>query len=228
LDVHANSTLTAANYPDLKPLHDLVRELGAHSLLAIKFFAGGRGLDHLADMEFDYRTWATLLVDLTRARQAGRLPLLAVSVPAPWEFYLPLLDAGLDIAAAEEVWGYRAPLRDPLYRASGHIGDPSGIADLNVVANGDVYPITLMSGTRSAWCGNSRDHSLETIWRSSALLWRLRDMRLADLPGACQTCEAAGLCGGGSRARALIHTGSLAGPDPTCPRLTTRSGRLKC
>jgi radical SAM protein with 4Fe4S-binding SPASM domain len=220
LDVHVNSTLTAANHQDLAALHDLVRELGARSLLAIKFFAGGRGLAQAGAMEFDYPTWAAVMVDLTRRKLAGELPGLALSVPAAWEFYLPLLDAGIDVPSAEEIWGYQAPLRDALYGSSGHIGDPSGITDLNVVGNGDVYPITLMSGTPSARCGTVTELSLAEIWRSSATLWRLRDLRIGDLPAGCQTCEIGQVCGGGSRARALVHTGDLAGPDVTCPRLT--------
>lgn len=224
LDVHVNSALTAANSHDVEPLHELVSRLGARSLLAIKFFAGGRGLHHMSSMEFDYPTWAALLTDLTRTKMAGRLPHLAVSVPAPWEFYLPLLDAEIDVSSAEEVWGYQAPLRDGFYAGSGHIGDPSGIADLNLVGNGDVYPITLMSGTSAARCGNIGDAPLTQLWRSSATLWRLRDMRLADLPAGCQACPVLDVCGGGSRARALIHTGDLAGPDVTCPRLASTPG----
>lgn len=221
LDVHVNSALTAANRHDVEPLHDLVTRLGAGSLLAIKFFAGGRGLDHLSSMEFDYPTWAAVLAGLTRAKLDGRLPHLAVSVPAPWEFYLPLIDAEIDVASAEEVWGYRAPLRDGYYAGRDHIGDPSGIADLNVVGNGDVYPITLMSDTPAARCGNVSSAPLAQLWRSSMTLWRLRDMRLTDLPAGCRACPILEVCGGGSRARALIHTGDLAGPDITCPRLAS-------
>lgn len=219
LDVHVNSTLTSANHGDLGALHDLVHELGARSLLAIKFFAGGRGLAHMAAMEFDYATWAAVMVDLTRRKLSGELPGLALSVPAAWEFYLPLLDAGIEVPDAEEVWGYQAPLRQAPYGSSGHIGDPSGIADLNIVGNGDVYPITLMSGTPSARCGTIIEQPLGEIWRSSATLWRLRDLRVGDLPVGCQTCEIGQVCGGGSRARALIHTGDFAGPDIACPRL---------
>jgi radical SAM protein with 4Fe4S-binding SPASM domain len=149
-------------------------------------------------MEFPYADWAECMLDLTRTKLAGELPNLALSVPAPWDFYLPLVEAGQDVEQAERVWRYRAPLRESTYRASGAVGDPSGIADLNVVANGDVFPITLMSGSRGSRCGNVRTDRLSVIWRESAVLWRLRDMRRTDLPAICRACDIVDLCGGGN------------------------------
>jgi radical SAM protein with 4Fe4S-binding SPASM domain len=226
LKIHANFALTRANRDDLEATYDLVMDLGARDLLAIKFFAGGRGLDYVREMEFPYREWAATMLSLTRAKMSGALPKLALSVPSAWEFYLPLRDAGMDVEQAERIWRYRSPLREPYYSRSGSIGDPSGIADLNVVANGDVYPITLMSGNHKALCGNTKTAALQEIWRTSATLSRLRGMRLDDLPAQCGSCDINHLCGGGSRARALVHSGSLAGGDLTCPKLGDSEGLI--
>ncbi|WP_331725114.1 radical SAM protein (plasmid) [Streptomyces jietaisiensis] len=224
LKVHANFALTRATRFDLEDTYELVMELGVRDLLAIKFFPGGRGLDHLRQMEFPYREWAQVMVELTEKKAAGELPRLALAVVAAWEFYLPLVDAGMDIEAAEKLWSYRAPLRESFYRQNRTVGDPSGIADLNVVANGEVYPITLMSGNPAALCGNFRGSSLATVWEKSRLLQDLRGLELEDLPKECSDCRISQLCGGGSRARALVHTDSLQGADLTCPILGDSGG----
>lgn len=219
LDHRTNSTLIAGNTHDVAAAYRLVTDLGAKTHLLIKFFSGGRGLTHLHDLDIDYAAWSRLLLDLTAARTRDELPRLLVSVPAPWEFYLPFLDAASDLAAAEKVWGYRSPLREPWYARTGSIGDPSGIVDLNIVGNGDVFPITLMSGSPAARCGNITRQPLHEIWNTAPVLARLRGMRTADLPGPCRACDLLAQCGGGSRARALISSGSLTGPDLACPRL---------
>ncbi|WP_239377735.1 MULTISPECIES: SPASM domain-containing protein [unclassified Frankia] len=217
--MHAAFALTCVNQADLMPTYNLAIDLGVRDILAIKFFPGGRGLEHVAEMEFPYPEWAEMMVALTKAKMGGDLPYLALSVPAPWEFYLPLIDAGVDIAEAEAAWGYQAPLREPVYLATGSLGDPSGIIDLNVVANGDVFPVTLMSRDRSALCGNIMDRPLADIWRYSEPLGRLRELTLKDLCEDCRACGIVTICGGGSRARALTRTGRIDGPDTACPRI---------
>lgn len=224
LNVHTSFALTRATRHDLQDTYDLVMSLGAKGLLAIKFFPAGRGLDHLRQMEFPYREWSQLMVELTQRKAAGELSGLTLSVPAAWDFYLPLTDAGMDIEAAEELWNYRSPLREPFYSQNRTIGDASGVANLNVVANGEVYPITLMSGSRAALCGNFRSAPLATIWEKSRRLQEIRQIELTDLPRSCTDCQISQLCGGGSRARALVHTGSLHGADLTCPILGDSGG----
>ncbi|MFI7320213.1 radical SAM/SPASM domain-containing protein [Streptomyces venezuelae] len=221
LKVHTSFTLARCNADDVAATYDLVRGLGARDLLAIKFFSAGRGLDHLTQMAFPYAEWARTMVRLTRQKAAGRFPFLSLSLPSAWEFYLPLHEAGMDLRQAERLWRYRAPLRGSYYARFRTVGDPSGVADLNVVANGDVYPVTLMSGNRAALCGNVRTTPLGDIWEHSPTLAALRGLDLRDLPPTCGTCPVSTLCGGGSRARALIRSGSLAGPDASCPKLDT-------
>lgn len=178
-------------------------------------------------MEFSYPDWSALLVQLTNAKLGGQLPHLAVSVPSPWEFYLPMIDGGLERAVAETVWSYRAPRRSEFYARTQHIGDTSGITDLNVVANGDVYPLTLMSGDKTARAGNFGNDSLVDIWNNSGVLQGLRAMKTTSLPAPCQACSIEETCGGGSRARALALTGSLQGADLLCPRIQAASGNLQ-
>jgi len=219
LDVEVNFTLSKANRDDLLPTYRLVRAMGARRLIAIKFLPAGRGFAQRAEMEFDFATWADYLVELTGLKAAGSIPGLSLSLPSAWEFYLPFKLASLDLAEAARVWRYSAPLEDSWFSGHAGIGDSSGVTDLNVVSNGDVYPITLMSGIPAARCGNMRESVLEDIWNDSQVLQDLRGMTLADLPRTCQTCELGRTCGGGSRARAWILSGRMDGPDAACPLL---------
>jgi hypothetical protein len=72
-------------------------------LVAIKFFPGGYGKAMADLLEIPWAAWDAAFTVLTRARLAGELPGLQVSVPAAWEFYLPLVKAGIDISTAENV-----------------------------------------------------------------------------------------------------------------------------
>ncbi|MEO6502777.1 MAG: radical SAM protein [Jatrophihabitantaceae bacterium] len=219
MDVQVSFTLSKANRDDLIPTYELVKSVGARRLIAIKFLPAGRGFAQRADMEFDFATWARYLIDLTECKASGAIPGISLSLPSAWEFYLPFEQASLDAAEAARVWRYHAPLEDKWFSAHSSLGDPSGITDLNVLSNGDVYPVTLMSGVPAARCGSMRTAELDDIWNESPVLQALRGMTRRDLPETCQSCTLEPVCGGGSRARAWILSGRLDGPDAACPRL---------
>ncbi|MGI8679976.1 MAG: radical SAM/SPASM domain-containing protein [Jatrophihabitans sp.] len=217
-----NLTLSAPTIDDCLAAYDYaIGELGATSLLGIKFFPGGYGQRYLDMLELSYSQWSSTLVQLTRLKLAGEIPSMQISVPGAWEFYLPLIEAGIDVSAAERSWGYRAPLREPLYRSTREIGDVAGFADLAIGGDGTVYPSVLYVGAEGAECGNIRQTSLEQIWRDSALLQRMRHLTLADIESNCGKCALADVCGGGSRPRAFAKGNSIDAPDTTCPIIRT-------
>lgn len=223
-----NFTLTARSLPDCLPTYRLAtQELGASALVAIKFFPGGYGKPIADLLEIPWREWTAWFTGVTRDRLAGDLSGLQISVPAAWEFYLPLMHAGLDVNAAERAWGYRAPLREAAFAASTSIGDPAGIAELCVDADGAVYPSVLLGGIAEAACGNIREEDLARIWRNSPALARMRHLDVTGLAASCGTCPARTVCGGGSRARALSLTGALNGADRNCPLITDRRAAAK-
>lgn len=216
-----NFTLTRSSLQDCVPTYRVaVQELGASALVAIKFFPGGYGKAIADLLDISYLEWSPMFTDLTRRRLVGELPALQISVPAAWEFYLPLIDAGIEIIAAEQAWGYRSPLREAAYSSRVVIGDPAGVAELCVDADGTVYPSVLLGGVSDVACGNVRLAALDEIWRTSAVLVGMRSLQLAGLASNCRSCPARRLCGGGSRARALSLTGHLSGADTVCPIIT--------
>src|SRR5262249_3910084 len=151
---------------------------------------------------------------LTRMRLSGDLAKMQLSVPSVWEFYLPLIEAGIDLTAAEQAWSYRSPLREPAYARARALGDVAGVAELCIAGDGSVYPSVLMVGEARVRCGPLRESPLADIWAHAGELLALD---LDDLAGACRSCDLRSLCGGGSRSRALADHGRLDAADSHCP-----------
>jgi len=225
LRTSVNFTMTKPTIGDTRETYALAtEELGAASMVAIKFFPAGYGKDNLARLELPFQKWSEEFAQLTLDKLTGELSRLQVSVPAPWEFYLPLIQADIDVAAAEASWGYRAPLREPLYAASASIGDVTGRREIALAPNGDVYPSVLTMGAPGAACGNLRRDPLERILSAGDPLAQLRALELEALAGGCSDCGLAQVCGGGSRVRAWDRVGSWSAADGSCPLTSAAPG----
>lgn len=213
-----NVTLSRPTLHDWVPTYRLaVEKLGASALVGIKFFPGGYGKTFRGLLELSFEQWSGVFARITRAKLDGDLPGMQVSVPAAWEFYLPLLQAGIDVHGAEQAWGYRAPLREGAYRSSYSVGDTAGVAELSIAGDGTVYPSVLFSGMPGVASGNVRERPLAEIWAASPVLTSMRTMQVGDLAAECGACTFSAVCGGGSRARAYADTGRLDGIDAACP-----------
>ena len=142
---------------------------------------------------------------------------MQLSVPSPWEFYLPLIHAGIDLGAAELAWRYRSPLRELSYSRLRTIGDVAGWADLCISGDGTVYPSILMLDDKTQSCGSVRSASLSEIWEHAAPLLALRALDIMELHAPCASCHLAEICGGGSRSRGLACHGHIWAGDDACP-----------
>ncbi|WP_319939623.1 radical SAM/SPASM domain-containing protein [Xenorhabdus littoralis] len=216
LTLGVSFVVSGMNADDLENVYDMaVNELGAKSVTAIRFFPAGFGKSALSELALKYEEWEKIILDLTRRHDSFQN--LTISVSAPWEIYLPLLNNGYTPQQVWEIWQYRSTLTDPVYSSEYQVGDASGIGDLNISGNGKVYPSVLMSGNHDVLCGNIREQSLKEIWYNSYTLKKLRNIRLSEIGGPCLDCHIRDLCGAGSRSRALSITGSIYGLDHWCP-----------
>lgn len=224
LYVSINTTMTRATIHDLTAVYHLaINDLGVQSLVAIKFFPGGYGREHLDRYEFPPDVWSEEFQRLTLAKMSGELPRMQLSLPSAWEFYLPLIEGGFDIAASEAAWNNRSPLREVGYARQRSIGDVAGVTELCISGDGSVYPSVLMMGEDKMLCGSLRDQSLVELWQKAEPLTRLRRLSLHDISDHCVSCDLAAVCGAGSRSRALAEYGSIEAPDSACPLLTRSS-----
>ncbi|EFP6323309.1 radical SAM protein [Salmonella enterica] len=216
--------ISGMNADDLENVYDMaIHVLGAESVTAIRFFPAGYGNNALNELALDYTAWENILLELTRNHTRFRK--LSLSVSAPWEIYLPLLNNGYSPQQVWDIWHYRSTLTDPVYSSEYQTGDASGIGDLNISSNGMVYPSVLMSGNQSVLCGNIRTESLQDIWYTSPVLKKIREISLSEIGAPCTECQIRELCGAGSRARALSVTGKISGLDYWCPVITEKNGR---
>lgn len=221
MSTSVNMTLCAPTLDDCLPTYDYaINELGVSSLVGIKFFPGGYGKSFRDLYDIPYLQWSEFFSGLTARKLNGEIPGMQVSVPSAWEFYLPLIEAGIDVHAAEESWGYSSPLREPRYRNLYSVGDTCGNAELALAGDGTVYPSVLFVGSEGSECGNIRHKTLRDIWLRSPMFSRIRSMGLRDLNANCGDCSFSSVCGGGSRARAFAETGDLTGIDAACPLVT--------
>lgn len=199
---------------DFWKMEVLAEELGAQQLLAICFASVGRGMRSSERSGLDFKTWNDFFLSATRAKASGASPLLRLSPSAAWEFYLPLLGES-DLRGLEELWRYRSFART--FPGSGR-GDPAGVTELAIDADGKVYPSVLFAPHPRGACGNVRVSRLSDAWWSDhGLLSELRTY--TGLQGPCSRCVLFESCGGGARANALWATGGVGSPDPRCPRV---------
>lgn len=220
LDTFVNFTMTNESLSDLDEAYRFaIEDLGAAALVAIKFFPSGYGRRELDRLDIPWSRWLPYFWQLSKRRLGGEMPALQLSLPSAWEFYLPLIMAGMDIQDAEKVWNNQSPLRDWAYSRDRTLGDPLGVTNVAICGDGSVYPSVLLVGEDALNCGNVTDRSLRNVWDDSSVLESVRHLTLPDLDAPCAMCPISHVCGGGSRARAYFETGSISGPDVACPIL---------
>ena len=187
-------------------------------LLGLKFFPYGRGQAYLDELELDYKTWATFLRDATRRKEEGELENVVMVTPCPWEMYVPLLTDGYTDEDVKRFWGFESPLKNEYYRQLRDVGCNAGVTYCAVSPDGSVYPCgTISAKTPALYCGNVREGGLLHVWQTSPFLKQIRELKLTHIDGHCSECEFKNVCGGGCRARAVVHGGELHSADPLCP-----------
>lgn len=89
----------------------------------------------------------------------------------------------------------------------------AGVRTVSVAADGTVYPCHMLH-VRELDMGNAFHDPIDKILGSDVA----RSMRRIDAQAipSCSRCDAHLLCGGGCRARALMTSGDILGPDPYC------------
>ncbi|KYK27917.1 MAG: hypothetical protein AYK19_06390 [Theionarchaea archaeon DG-70-1] len=213
-----NYTITKKNIEYFFDMVHVVAELEGQ-LLGLKFFPYGRGKININELELDYNTWATFLREATRLKEEdSTFEKVVMSTPCPWEMYVPLLTDGYTDEDVKRIWGFETPLKNDYYRMMRDIGCNAGVTSCALSPDGSVYPCgTVSAKIPPLYCGNIREGGLLHVWQNSPFLKKLRELKLSQIEGHCPECEFKELCGGGCRARALIHGGGLTAHDPLCP-----------
>lgn len=109
---------------------------------------------------------------------------------------------------------YNPNLSGNLKRLADFIGGcGAGRFYMSIEPNGDMYPCVFFPHEEPLKIGNLLRDDFESLWRSSKLLWTLRNKDL--LKPSCHSCEYRYTCGG-CRARAYNYYKDILAPDPGC------------
>lgn len=216
--VALNYTITKATIGHFLDTVELANTLGV-GILGIKFFPYGRGKTYLDELEIDYQSWASLLRTLTQLKEEdSTFGGVSLSTSCPWEMYVPLMTDGYTEEEVERIWNYESPLKNEHYRSFRDVGCNAGVTSCAISPDGSVYPCgTVSAKIPAVYCGNTREGGLLRVWETSPFLQKLRELTVSHIEGHCNDCAYATLCGGGCRARALVHCGALTAPDTLCP-----------
>lgn len=203
--VSISTTATSANYHELPALIDLAAELGCMAYKAIPFLPAGRGAanEWLKLSPEQYRTVCRTLLDKSEEYR-GRLEISAETTFAFLYTETPPADGP---EGPNEIMGCSA-----------------GYDTLSIGADGTAYPCPFF---QTIPLGSLLEVPLTRLWRESPVLRQLRAITKEDLAEPCRNCGyAPEHCRGGCRASAWLHSGTLTGADPLCPRCAAGSETL--
>jgi radical SAM protein with 4Fe4S-binding SPASM domain len=193
--LHVNITAMAYNMDQMEPLMALVDELGTGILLMYQLVPVGRGRG-IEKAALDLSANERLIRFMAEAQRDTRAIMEPVAGPQYWPFLLE-----------------RAGIRSgPLLRLAELVfhGCSAGRGFVYVKPNGDVWPCPFVEVS----CGNIRETSFTTIWKTSPIFEDLRN-RERRLKGRCSDCDYRRLCGG-CRGRSWALTGDYLAEDPSC------------
>ena len=146
LNVSINYTITAATIGNFYKTFEFINGLGIKRMLGIKFFPFGQGEKYASELELDYEVWKAFLIDLfERKKQNDKYKGIKISVPCPWELYLPFYENQENLHEIETYFSYNSPLESQAYSKMRNIGCHAGITSCAMSANGDVYPCGTVS-----------------------------------------------------------------------------------
>lgn len=160
-------------------------------------------VSEVAPMGRALETWEALEGSLEDLEEAARVAAAAVAEGAPVSF-----------------GATRLQNRETGVPSLCSLGSPRP-RTLLIDERGDVRPCA--ASQSFGWRNNVLEHGLLGAWDRLTELGAYRDV--AHLEGECVGCELVETCKGGCRGMAYGVWGTLAGPDPYCPKLGAREGR---
>jgi len=193
--LHVNITAMEVNLRQIKPLVQLVDELGAGILLMYQLVPVGRGRA-INEQVLDLGANERLIRFMASAQHDALAIMEPVAGPQYWPFLLQQagIRQGTMLRLAESVWH----------------GCAAGRGFVYIKPDGEVWPCPFVEID----CGNVRDRSFADIWAENPSLLALRG-RERTLHGQCGECSYRRLCGG-CRGRALATSGDFLAEDPSC------------
>ncbi|MFX1317628.1 MAG: radical SAM protein [Promethearchaeota archaeon] len=193
--LHINITAMNYNMDQMKPLMNLIEQVGTGILLMYQLVPLGRGRA-IQNAALDLGANERLIRFMAKAQARTNAIMEPVAGPQYWPFLLQQngIHSGPLLRLAETVFH----------------GCSAGRGFVYIKPNGEVWPCPFIEIS----CGNIRSLSFSKIWQKAPIFLELRD-RENRLKGQCGKCEYRRLCGG-CRGRSWAVTGDHLAEDPSC------------
>lgn len=216
LEFQINTTITRANLPRIRQIHDLAHDLGAAAHHIFLLVPTGRGKE-LADQAISALEYEETLNWFYEEELSCTMQLKATCAP----HYHRILHQrrnerhGAGGNALRPVSVAAAAGKQPAVGEGGHPlhavtrGCLGGSAFCFISHRGQVQPC----GYLELDCGRVTERGFSEIWNESKIFQDLRD--LGRYEGKCGRCEFIRVCGG-CRARAYEATGNYLAEEPLC------------
>ena len=215
LEYQINTTITRANLPRIRQIHNLAHDLGAAAHHIFLLVPTGRGKE-LAGQSISALEYEKTLDWFYEMELSCAMQLKATCAP---HYHRILHQRRREKQGAEKAPG-PAPVaasagKPPEVRNGGHPfhavtrGCLGGSAFCFISHTGQVQPC----GYLELDCGNVTKREFREIWNESRIFQDLRD--LSRYEGKCGRCEFIRVCGG-CRARAYEATGNYLAEEPLC------------
>ena len=198
------TTVTRLNLDEVDDILDLAEEIGVQRVVFFNLIPVGRGED-LMNLDLTPEEREELLKKLYLENQKRRLEIFST---APQFARVSCILSNSREIVATHFYVKGDPVISSLAEYIGGCGAGRIYAALQ--PNGDVTPCVFIP---SIVVGNVTKTQFEKIWSESEVFKALQDRER--LKGGCGVCPYKYVCGG-CRARALIYTGDVLGPDPGC------------
>jgi AdoMet-dependent heme synthase len=225
LEFQINTTITRANLPQIREIHDLALRLGAAAHHIFLLVPTGRAKE-MADQEITPLAYEETLNWFYEEGLSCAIQLKATCAPHYYRiFHQRRKGRQGEAGAASGVASSGISVDNP--PAVGNGGGPlhamtrgclGGSAFCFISHRGQVQPC----GYLELDCGRITERDFAEIWNESAIFQDLRD--LGRYKGKCGRCEFIRVCGG-CRARAYETTGDYLAEEPFCIHEPGRIGK---
>ena len=188
VSVTVATVATKYNSYDIPEILEMAARLGADAFRLIPFIPSGRGIQY-REMELEPAEMRKITTFLRTQRGTGKINVL----PMEFEHTFAASPKGL-------------------VDSKTRIGCDGAIGYCTIGATGEVLPCSFFSGVEVE---SVKEKPFWWIWTHSRFLNYFRDIQIADIKGACRTCQWLSVCRAGCRAANRAH-GDLFGTNRHC------------
>lgn len=209
--VNAIITLTKKNYKYLYETLNFLSSIGVTKVAIMLLATVG---ENNKDLGIPFVEWEKLLLKLSADKFEKKLPvdlnIVATSeASCQWELFLPLKN--------NKEFYYLWSDKNKSPAVKNDFSCTAGKRNLAIDGSGNVYGCSLMVSNKELIAGNIKNNSIKSIWETSFIFNKFRNLKLKNIKGPCKECLYLEKCTGGCRVCAFNFNKNILDSDYRCP-----------